>query len=250
LTISTFFANPSAWGVGLALIFGAFWLFLLRPVNLRSPWPWVVFIAGATLFAPCIVWIQVPLQNRVGTALIGSVGIIEYQKQLLWTGIPVVLLSGLVQEGAKLVPVAVFWLFNKRTISPKLGLCVGAMAGAGFGIFEAQWVLNSIFASGWNWSIVQAHGFLGIAGFWERFFTIAFHTASAALIGWGLAKGYGWQFYLLTSSLHFLVNYPVLLLQKGYLTSIQIEIVVAVLASIIYAVVLWLRWRRSHLKTV
>jgi RsiW-degrading membrane proteinase PrsW (M82 family) len=245
MNISSFFANPSALGVGLAILFGVIWLAALTPLNLRQPGPWLILIAGAALFAPSIAWIQVPLQNLVGNTLIRWLGILTYQNQIYFTGIPVVLLSGLVQEGAKLLPVSVFWLIHQRKLDPKLGLTSGAMAGAGFGIVEGQWVLNSIFASGWTIRFFQIYGFLGIAGFFERFFTMAFHTASAALAGWGLPRGYGWQFYLLVSFLHFLLNYTVIFVQKGVISTTQVEIIVAGIAVVLFTTVSWLRYRRE-----
>jgi len=50
---------------------------------------------------------------------------------------------------AKMVPVPVYWWRSGKNIDPKLGLVIGAVAGAGFGIFEGQWQHNVIFASGW-----------------------------------------------------------------------------------------------------
>jgi RsiW-degrading membrane proteinase PrsW (M82 family) len=129
---------------------------------------------------------------------------------------------------------------------PKLGLAIGAVGGAGFGIFEAVWVHNQVFMSGWTWQAVQTNGFLGIAGFWERFFTVGFHIAASALAGYGLAKGKGWQFYLIAAFLHGLLNYCVVFLQKGYLTVVQLEAYVAVMAVVVTAVVLWLRWRKTE----
>lgn len=239
-----FFANPSAWGIGLALIFGAVWLASLSPLRWRSPWLWLILVVGAILFSPIIAWVQVPLQNLTGGWFIRRFGMESYQSQLLLTGIPVVLLSGLVQEGAKLLPPVVYWWRKGRGIDPKLGLSIGAMAGVGFGIFEAQWLHNTIFAAGWSWEWVELHGVMALAGFWERFFTIAFHTASCALAGWGLAKGWGWQFYLLASLLHFLLNYSALLAHKEILTVLQVEILIAVGVLILFGVVLWLRWRK------
>jgi len=245
MPISAFFANLSIPGIGLALVFGAIWLAALKPGYLKRPVTWIVFIAGAVLFAPAIAWVQAPLQTWAGNQLIRWLGLLTYQKQIWFTAMPVVLLSGLVQEGAKLVPVAVYWLTQRRKLDAGFGLTLGALCGAGFGIIEAQWALNSIFASGWSWQTVQVYGFIGIAGFWERFFTIAFHTASTALAGWGLAKGYGWQFYLLCSFMHFLTNYTVIFYQQGLISTVQIEVVIAVFASIVFAIVLWLRWRHN-----
>ncbi len=92
-------------------------------------------------------------------------------------------------------------------MKPRLGLAIGALAGAGFGIFEAVWVLNTVFASGWSWTVVETHGLLALFPFWERFFTVAFHIAASALAGYGLARGWAWQFYLIASFCHALVNY-------------------------------------------
>ncbi len=93
---------------------------------------------------------------------------------------------------------------------------------------------------------MQTSGIVALAGFWERFFTAAFHIAVSALAGYGLAKGWGWQFYLLASFLHGLLNYSVVLLQSGLITVIQIEIFVAVWAVLVTAGALWLRWRKPE----
>ena len=69
--------------------------------------------------------------------------------------------------------------------------------------------------------------------------------AVCALAGWGLARGKGWQFYLLASGIHFLSNYTALLYYKGMVTLIQIEIIIAVIAVAVFGVVLWLRWRKN-----
>ena len=164
---------------------------------------------------------------------------------ILLAGIPQILLSGLVQEGSKLVPVVAYWRRCGRNIDPRLGLAIGAVAGVGFGIFEAQWAHNLIFAQGWAWAAVQTYGFWALAGFWERFFGVAAHIAFSALAGYGLAKGWGWQFYLIASFLHGLLNYSLVLLQAGLFTVVHVEIYAAVLAVLVTAWALWLRWRKG-----
>jgi len=134
--------------------------------------------------------------------------------------------------------------------TPKFGLIAGALAGAGFGVFEAVWVHNTIFASGWTWHLVETNGTLALLGFWERLFAVGFHIAASALAGYGLAKHLGWQFYLIAGFLHGLTNYAVVLLQKQVLTSYQIEIYIAVIAIAVTSVVLWLRWRRRDVADV
>ena len=139
-----------------------------------------------------------------------------------------------------------YWWRSDWTFTPRMGLVAGAVSGAGFGIFEAVWVHNTIFQAGWTLAAIQSSGISGYLGFWERFFAVAFHIAATSLSGYGLAKRMGWQFYLIAAFLHGLVNYGVILLQAGLLNSIQIEIYLTVLAVVITAAALWLRWFRPE----
>jgi len=242
---ASWFANPSAWGIGLGIIFGAVWLSCYWPPLFKKPWLWVILVSGAFLPLVAVTFVQIPLQVWTGQAL----GYFWSQETIMrWiflAGIPQILFSGLTQEGAKLVPIVVYWWRKNMSLDPKLGLAIGAVVGAGFGTFEAVWAHNTIFASGWSWQMVQTEGILTLAGFWERFFAVAFHTAASALAGWGLAKGWGWQFYLVAAFLHALLNYSVALLQAGLFTIIYLEIYAAVVAVLVTAVVLWLRWRKE-----
>ncbi|MEE9520153.1 MAG: PrsW family glutamic-type intramembrane protease [Dehalococcoidales bacterium] len=241
----SFFANPSALGIGLAIAFGAIWLAPYRPPLRSRPRLWTVFVASAFLALAAASFIQIPLQLLAGQALGNFWSQEVLMSRILLFGIPQILLSGLVQEGAKLVPIVFYWRREGKKLDPKLGLAIGAVAGAGFGMFEAQWAHNIIFASGWGWEAVQSGGFMALAGFWERFFVVAAHTAFSALAGYGLAKGKGWQFYLIVSSLHALLNYSAALLQAGTLTVIQLEIYVAVVAMAVTGWALWLRRRET-----
>ena len=244
--LMSWFANPSLVGIGLAILFGAIWLVGYWPPLFKKPWLWAVLAISAILSLLAVGFIQIPLQVLAGRAL-GQFWSQELlMRWLLLAGIPQILLSGLVQEGSKLVPVVIWWLGENRTLEPKMGLAIGAAAGFGFGVFEAVWAHNSIFAAGWTWEAVQTGGYMALAGFWERFFAVAFHIASSALAGWGLARGWGWQFYLLTAFLHSLLNYSVVLLQTGLFTIVHLEIYAAVVAVIVNAGALWLRWRRSE----
>ena len=243
------FANPSAWGIGLAVIFGVVWLACYWPPLFKKPWAWAVLVTSAILSWAAVAFIQIPLQLWSGQALNHFWSQEILMSWLLLAGIPAILLSGLVQEGSKLVPVVVWWWRSGKNIDPKLGLAIGAVAGLGLGVFEAVWAHNQIFAAGWTWETVQTGGFMALAGFWERFFAVAFHTAASALVGYGLAKGWGWQFYLIASFLHAFLNYSVILLQSELITVIQLEIFVAVWAVLVTAGALWLRWRKSEVVT-
>jgi len=91
---------------------------------------------------------------------------------------------------------------------------------------------------------VQTYGFMALLSFWERFFTIAAHIAFSGLAGYGLAKGWGWQFYLITAFLHGLLNYSAVFQAAGLFTELQVEIYIAVLAVLVTGWALWLRWRK------
>jgi len=248
-TFKSFFQNPSACGIhlaiaiGLAIAFGAVWLACYRPPLFKKPRLWAVLVSSAFLTLAAASFIQIPFQVWAGQALSHFWSQETLTRWILLAGIPIVLLSGLVQEGSKLVPVVVYWWRSGKNIDPKLGLVIGAVAGAGFGIFEAQWAHNLIF-TWWTWEAVQAGGFMALLGFWERFFAVAAHTAFSALAGYGLARGWGWQFYLIASVLHGLLNYSIVLLQAGLFTDIHAEIYIAVIAALATAWALWLRWRK------
>jgi len=85
---------------------------------------------------------------------------------------------------------------------------------------------------------------VALAPFWERFFAVALHIGMSALAGYGLARGWGWQFYLLASFLHAFNNYCVVLLQSGVFTVVHVEIYAAVVAVLVTVGALWLRWRK------
>jgi len=229
---------------GLAAAFTAIWLLGYWPPIFKKVWFWPVLVVGGLLTILAVVFIQLPLQYYVSKGLenIWSAGTLT--DWILLASIPSFLISGLVQEGAKLVPVVVWWSRSEKNLDPKMGLVIGAMAGAGMGLIEAFWVHNQLFMAGWSIDYMQSAGFLGIAGFWERFFSIGMHIWASALAGWGLAKGKGWQFFLIAGGIHGFYNWGFAPLQKGYLTITQVELYLAVITIILTAVVMLLRWSK------
>ena len=230
--------------IALSVVFGAIWLTPYWP-PLKKPSLWIIAVISAFLTWTAIAFAQIPLQSWAGQALIHIWNAQTLTKWILLAAIPQILLSGIVQEAAKLAPVYFFWWRSKKSYTPKFGLIAGAFSGAGFGIFEAFWAHSQIFASGWAWKSIETYGFVAILGFWERFFSIAFHIAASALVGYGLAKHKGWQFYLIAAFLHGVMNYAIVLITTGRLTAVQEEIFyIAMLAVFVTGVVLWLRWHK------
>lgn len=231
--------------IAIGIAFGTAWLAPYRPPVTAKHGLWGVLAASAFLTWAAIAFIQIPLQQWTGRALLHFWDQSTLMKWLLLAGIPQILLSGIVQEAAKLVPVVVYWWRSQWNFTPKFGLIAGAVSGAGFGVFEAVWVHNTIFASGWTMNSVETYGFMALLGFVERFLAVGFHIGVSALAGYGLARRLGWQFYLIAALSHGATNYSVILLQAGLLTAVQVEVYVAVIAVAVTAVALWIRRRQA-----
>jgi RsiW-degrading membrane proteinase PrsW (M82 family) len=235
-------------GLLLSIIFGIAWLASYKPPYsniMKKNWLWIALIVSPFLTLAALTFIQIPLQSFFGESMLQTWGADSLTRWILLTSIPTIAISGLVQEGAKLVPAVAYWWSKNRKISPKTGLLIGAVAGAGFGVLESQWVLNSAFLQGWNWELIQSFGlFHTITPFWERFFVIAFQISTGALSGYGLAKGKGWQFYLIVSLLHTILNYIAILISVQVVSFLRGEILIAVWAIIVAGGVLWIRWTK------
>ena len=251
-TLRSFFLYPNLdldmlfVAIGLAIAFGAIWLLMHWPPLFINRWLWAVAVFSAFFTLLALVFVQIPLQYWEEQALTHYFDQITLFDWFYLAGIPTLLLSGLVQEGAKMVPIVFWWWRSGKKITPRMGLAIGAIAGAGFGIFEAVWVHGIIFSAGWTVDAIASDGFIGIAGFWERFFVVGFHIAASALAGYGLATGRGWQFYLLASGLHTLLNYGVIFSIKGHFSIVQTETWVAGIAVLVIASALLIRWRRDR----
>ncbi len=135
----------------------------------------VALAAGAAVFAPVIAWIQVPLQNW---AVRWAVGNLATADQRLWS-IPAMLLSGLVQEPAKLVAAlagaAACAVVLRRPSRAGVALFLGAAAGAGFGGIEAAAAISSAVRT---MAPFQAFPLMVLG---ERASAVLFHVASAGL---------------------------------------------------------------------
>ena len=241
----SFFQNVTFIGVFLAFVFGAVWLACYLPPLFKQYWLWAVLAGSAFLTFIAIAIIQIPLQTWTISSMSDIWGGDVVLQWALLAGIPNIVYTGLVQEGAKLVPVLVYRWRTESALDPRLMVAVGAVAGAGFGIFETQWAHNSIIASGWSWELVRSEGVIALAGFWERFFTIGFHAGASALAAYGLAKGKGVRFYFLAVISHAVLNYSVLLVQKELISFAVAEVYIAIIALLVAGVAIWLRWRKQ-----
>jgi hypothetical protein len=244
------FANPLEFvgtfdwrSVLLAVLFMAPWLIALAWTRLRSGWVWVAFVASAALFPVSIAWVQIPIQTAINQLLEHFFTIQQILSLLLLFGFPAVAVSGLVQEGVKLLVSAGALRMVTDRRRDLAGLAVGAASGAGFGAFEAFWVFNTTFGQGWSWATFQLLSWTALLPFIERAMTVPFHIGAAALAAYFLATGRWKTGYLVAAGAHTLVNYGVILLQAGVLNATTIEIWIGVITLIVIGLALWLRWR-------
>jgi hypothetical protein len=244
------FSDVNIYGIGLAILFTVICLVLYKPPMIKKPLLWAFFVSAAIITLATFCIIQNPLLMVIGQSFYKTWGEQFVQQWILVLAIPGALITGLLQEGAKVLPGVIYWWKNNRTIDPKWGLIIGAVSGAGWGFIEAQWLHNSVLALGWSWELIGAQGFLAVAPFMESFFTIPFHAATCALIGYGLAKGKGWQFYLIISLVHAVFQYSstfILYIFGGLSGStplIIVEAFIAICSVAVSSVALRLLWKK------
>jgi hypothetical protein len=227
----------------LTLAFAAPWLILLAGRWLRHIWVWLAVALGALLFPLSIAWVQVPIQQAINSLWLRTLPVETIQHYLLLTGLPVVFVAGLVQELTKYGDAVAGLYLVRDSHSPRAGLALGAAAGAGYGVMEAFWLLNQIFASGFTWATVQLGGVSALVGFIERFFAVMFHIGVASLAAYGYATRRPWRYLLVAIGLHTLDDYLVILLQAKLLGVAGLELAAGLIAVGALSAALWLRAR-------
>jgi len=206
----------------------------------RYPPAWVgvgvAFMAGTVLFVPVISWIQVPLQQVVQGWVVATLATADQAVLAL----PTALLSGVVQEPAKLLAAMLGLMIGRRwqpwrcgrldRVTPEpIGnaLLYGAAAGAGLGAFEAA-ILLSI-----SLVVAPVAGLGAVApAFVERVFAIVFHASLTGLVVYAWLRRRVWLGLTAAIFVHGANNYIVLVLaaRLGLSGIWVIEAVAAVVA--------------------
>lgn len=224
----SFFEHPNLFGISISISIGIIWLLIYKIPVIKYRRFWIFPILSGLLGLVGLAFIQYPLNQLLGIFLKNFWTEVELQQNILIIGLLSVLIGGFSQEITKIIPFVIYRIFKKDEITSINGLILGAVAGAGFGVFEAQWMLNNLFNAGWTWTAVSENGVLALIPFWERFFAIGGHIAFSAIAGYGIAKGKGWRFLMLSALMHAALNYSAYLLKVGILTFIHVEILIAV----------------------
>ncbi|MEW5785262.1 MAG: hypothetical protein AB1767_09360 [Bacillota bacterium] len=164
-----------------------FWLLLFRklfyPAGRSGPGGKTRFrlraasaaVLGALLFTPSIVSLQIPIQQAVSNLLMRSTTLTN---QAL-IALPVIFLSGLIQEPVKLLAALLPAIRAER----RDYLALGALAGAAYGGMEALLILSSAFHYPGLAAPVLA------AALFERAVVIPFHLALTALAAHRFSTG-------------------------------------------------------------
>lgn len=240
-----FVGHPDWRSALLAILLATPWFLLLVRRRIRISWIWVVLLAGIVVFPLSIAYIQVPIQNGINSLYARNLSNDLMQKYLLLIGMPVIIVSGFVQEVVKFVIAVIGQRLSRDVKTGRSGLAFGAASGAGFGGMEAFWVFNQIFATGITLATIQLLGISALYGFIERVFTVIFHISVAALSTYGYTTGRPWRYLLLAIFLHSLTNYFVLPLQVGVLSTEIVEGIIAAIAIITLGTALWLNHRAN-----
>jgi hypothetical protein len=197
---------------GFYLLVCAIWLIFLGRDAYKAGWAYLLFAIGGALY-PVIYLAQIPLQEFYGRHVLMPA--LQSGSSLMIMGLPPALLTGLVQESLKLLPLYLFWIWKKPKVLVLISL--GAFIGAGFGFVEAGHMTGAIFQNR-----LMASLSLG-----ERVFTILFHIVMGTLMGYGLVRRQALKFWLAAVAFHTFGNYLVVFVQTKDVTIKNLEIILA-----------------------
>lgn len=240
-------------GVALALAIGVLEFVLLLRLSARGTrdlkavaGPVVAILAGAAAFPLSIAWVQAPWQQALPRWLAANLA--TANPYVL--SFPVVLLSGVVQEPAKLLAalagVGVAVVTGARA-SPDAGtgrpsaaaqaVALGAAAGLAYGATEAAIVLSLVFSPAG-----VAPGAAGAAvGVVERVTAVLFHLSTTGIVLYAWAKGLGRGLAALVAMVlfHGVMNFlAVVFSQAGGPGILATEALVAVTAIVLFVILL------------
>jgi len=217
---------------GLYILVSAVWLMFLGRDSYRIRWSYLFFLIGGLLY-PVIYITQAPLQKYYAIQVLGPA--LGAGESIAVPAIIPALLTGLIQESLKFIPLLVAWRWLR--LKPAALISLGAFIGAGFGCFEACHIVGPLFQK----QVLTGYTLI------ERVFTIMFHMTMGAVLGFGLARKQIWQFWLIAVGLHALSNYLVVFVQMKVMTIKGLNIVLGLFDIALLAAVTYLQSRYKRL---
>lgn len=221
---------------GLYLLIAFIWLLFLGRDSHNIRWSYLLFVMGGLAY-PIIYITQAPLQKYYA---------IQVLAPTLGAGDPIfiqamipALLTGLIQESLKLIPLLVV----VRIVKPKpiSIISMGAFVGAGFGFVEACQIVAPLFQE----RLLTGYTLI------ERVFTILSHATLGAALGYGIARNKIWQLWLIAAGLHSFGNYLIIFVQLKMLTIKGLNIILGLydIALLVGMVSLQRMFKSSQLLT-
>jgi len=235
-SLTTFFRRVELGSI--FLLMGLPWMLLLGRDGLRRWYFWLVLLVVTCGMLPLTLKVQPflqakysqgiarPLMDRGVTIYVATVGTFA--------------LTGMVQEFLKWLPIFAYRLIARGKATYNKIIAVGLAAGVGFGWWEAWWLFK------------QGFGIIPFS-FWayfERFFAIMFHSILAVLLAHGVATRRSGRFYALAALLHGLGNYTILLTRQNLISTVELEVLIAIYDGLILTATLWLINRYKKLKAL
>ena len=222
---------------GIFLLMGLPWILLLGRDGLRRWYFWFILLVVTCGMLPLTLKVQPFLQAKYSQGI---------ARPLMDRGLTIYIamvgtfaLSGIVQEFLKWLPIYAYRLIARTKANYRKIIAVGLAAGLGFGWWEAWWLFKSGFG------IIP----FTFWAYFERFFAIMFHSASAVLLAHGVATRRSGRFYALAAFLHGLGNYTILLTRQSLISATQLEVLIAIYDGLILTATLWLINRHKNLHT-
>lgn len=246
---TSFFRLPTAsagwtlFAIGLALVYGAIWIAGFWPPLFKNWRLWLVLVAGFILPTIILSFIQLPLQYTTFQYLAPLLD--KYFQDIavkLITGILLAIIFGLTVQGALFIPVFYYRLNRLDEFTPRFGLMVGALSGAVFGMMLSFSLFSKFVEIGIATALSHPVSYLS---FVERFFAVALFAGTTALCGYGLAKGKGWQAYLIFAGVLCVYQYISLLMSAKMFDLWATEIIMTLLSAAAAGLALWLYWKKT-----
>jgi len=181
----------------------------------KKPEIYVAFVMGGLVFMLMGIT-QIPLQKWYSLKYMLP-GIEAGGSLYLYAVIPT-LISGVVQEILKLIPITILYFFRRP--KQNLSIVIGIFCGFGFGLYEAGWITGAPYQAGtmaiFSWAVL------------ERIFTMIFHMTTGAALGYGINRGVKhlsviWVIMVLV---HSFMNYMIIFVQKSVIDIALFELLV------------------------
>jgi len=220
------------------LLMGLPWMLLLGREGLRGWYFWLILLVITCGMLPLTLKVQPFLQAKYSQGI---------ARPLMDRGLTIYIaivgtfaLSGIVQEFLKWLPIYAYRLIAKGKATYNKIIAVGLAAGVGFGWWEAWWLFKD------GYGIIP----FSFWAYFERFFAIMFHSASAVILAHGVATRRSGRFYALAAFLHGLGNYTILLTRQNLISTVQLEVLIAIYDGLILTATLWFVNRYKKLKAI